>query len=252
MKLSDRMKSYEECYDFKIHTRVPVIVRVDGKGFSKYTKTIKANKPFDESLSQAMTLATNETAAIMEGCVFAYTQSDEASFVLLNDQSEESQPWFGNRLQKIISVAASAFTVNFASKMAGLPRAYFDARVFAVPNKVEAMNYLVWRQQDATRNSIQSSSYYEVGKKVGKKTARQMLEGLDTKKQQELLFSQTGINWDTYATKFKRGIAVYKETFELDVDGNKVQRSRWKIDEEIPIFSSDKDFLKRVLEKKSE
>jgi tRNA(His) 5'-end guanylyltransferase len=34
--------------------------------------------------------------------------------------------------------------------------AQFDARVFQIPQKVEVENYFIWRQQDATRNSISS------------------------------------------------------------------------------------------------
>ena len=249
MKLSDRMKEYEQVYDQTIVRRIPVIVRVDGKGFSKYTKAIKAKKPFDETLAQAMVFSTLQVADSIEGCVFGYTQSDEASFVILNDQSQEATPWVGNRIQKMTSIIASIFTAHFIPKMSGLT-AYFDARVFAVPNLAEAKNYLVWRQQDATRNSIQLASYYEVAGKIGKKTAMKKLHGLNTKEQQELLFKEAGINWNDYPTKFKRGAGVYKETFEKDVDGNKVIRSGWKVDEEIPIFSVEKDFLKKILEKK--
>lgn len=245
------MKEYEQVYDQAIVRRIPVIVRVDGKGFSKFTKQIKCQKPFDEALSQAMVSATMQVADNIEGCIFAYTQSDEASFVILNDQSQESVPWFGNRVQKMASIIASMATAHFNNSLGGgMPSAYFDARVFAVPTLLEAANYLVWRQQDATRNSIQLATYYGVADKIGKKTAMKKLHGLNTKEQQELLFKETGINWNDYPTKFKRGVGFYKETFEKVVDGNKVIRSGWKTDEDIPVFSADKEFLKNILEKK--
>ena len=251
MKLSDRMTEYEQVYDQIIVRRIPVIVRIDGKGFSKYTKIIKAKKPFDESLSTAMASSALQVADRIEGCVFSYTQSDEASFVILNDQSLESIPWFGNRIQKIASITASMFTAHFNSLMSGF-MAYFDARVFAVPDLLEAYNYLIWRQQDATRNSVQLASYYGISNKIGKKTTFKKLHGLNIKQQQELLFSETGINWNDYPDKFKRGIGIYKESFEKDIDGTKVLRSSWKMDENIPIFSSDKEFLKKILERKDE
>ena len=47
--LGDRMKEYESCYGFKIPNRSYVIIRLDGKGFSKYTKAF--DKPFDDLLS---------------------------------------------------------------------------------------------------------------------------------------------------------------------------------------------------------
>ncbi len=198
-----------------------------------------------------MSLSTLQTAEKIEGCVFAYTQSDEASFVVLNDQSQESVPWFGNRIQKMTSIVSSIFTAHFNALMSG-PIAYFDSRVFAVPNLLEVSNYLVWRQQDATRNSVQLSSFYGIANKIGKKTALKKLHGLNTKEQQELLYSETGINWNDYPIKFKRGVGLYKETYEKEINGTKVIRSGWKIDNNIPIFSSDKEFLKNILERKNE
>ena len=56
--LGDRMKEYESCYNLKIPNRSYVIIRLDGKGFSKYTK--KFNKPFDDLLSNVMDAATIE------------------------------------------------------------------------------------------------------------------------------------------------------------------------------------------------
>ncbi|KKL53739.1 hypothetical protein LCGC14_2272460, partial [marine sediment metagenome] len=104
--LGDRMKKYESSYETNIIGRVPVIIRADGKSFSKWTKSINAEKPFDNALSIAMSEAMRATASHIEGCMFGYTQSDEMTFVLRNDQSLESTPWFGNRIQKICSVVS--------------------------------------------------------------------------------------------------------------------------------------------------
>lgn len=247
-KLSERIEEYEQQYDYSIIRRIPVVVRVDGKGFSKYTKLMKVKRPFDEVLSNAMVQSALKVASKIEGCVFSYTQSDEASFILLNDQSLEATPWLGNRVQKIISIVSSMFSVSFNALMTERP-AYFDARVFAVPNITEATNYLISRQNDCTRNSIQLAARYEVAGKLGKNTTLKQLNGLNTKQQQEFLFKETGINWNDYPNKFKRGVGIYKETFEKDIDGEKVLRSAWKIDNEIPIFNSNMEFLQNILKR---
>ena len=51
------------------------VVRLDGRGFSKYTKKMKFNKPFDNDLIQIM---QNVTADLMKQtqASFGYTQSD--------------------------------------------------------------------------------------------------------------------------------------------------------------------------------
>lgn len=257
--MGDRLKRYESAYDQTIIGRVPVIIRLDGKGFSRWTKMIGATKPFDNDLSNNMAYAMQRTAERIEGCLFGFTQSDEITFVLRNDQSLESTPWFSNRIQKMCSITASILTANFNSMYEGredagkIPLAYFDARVFAVPNITEACNTLIWRQQDATKNSISCSTYYECAKKIGKGTARKQMEGLNGKQQQELLFQTTGLNWNDYPAKFKRGIGCYKRlTTHSSIEGPDYTRSEWFIDNELPIFASNQGFLLNILDPKEE
>jgi tRNA(His) guanylyltransferase len=245
--LGDRMKKYERSYENHIIGRVPVIIRLDGKGFSKWTKKAKFDKPFDAKLCSAMSTTMLRTAEKIEGCVFGYTQSDEISFVIKNDQSLESVPWFDNRIQKICSITSSIATAYFNACWNSLDMAFFDARVFAVPSITEVYNYLYWRQNDCTKNSISASCYYEVAKVVGKKTARKLMHGLNQNQQQELLFSKSGINWNDYETKFKRGVGCYRETFVKIVDGNECTRSGLVVDEELPIFTQKRYFLESIV-----
>ncbi len=253
MTLGDRMKAYEQAYDSEIIGRIPVIIRVDGKGFSKWTKKVSAQKPFDEDMSTAMSVAMSNTASNIEGCLFGYTQSDEMTFVLRNDQSLESTPWFGNRIQKICSVVASMVTANFNNAVMVWtkwgdteqlpPLAYFDARVFAVPTVDEIVNCIIWRQNDAVKNSISAACYYEVAKVHGKKTARKLMHGLNQNQQQELLFQEAGINWNDYPVKFKRGIGCFRKEYNTVIDGNECVRSKWIIDENMPILTQRRDYL---------
>jgi tRNA(His) 5'-end guanylyltransferase len=249
--LGDRMKEYERAYDISLTSRLPVIIRLDGKCFSKWTKKAELIKPFDGRLVNLMAEATVKTAEQIEGCRFGYTQSDEITFVLRNDQSLESTPWFGNRLQKICSVASSMVThfFNKGCYFADNP-AFFDARAFLVPNIEEAINCLIWRQNDCTKNSISCATYYEIAKKRGRRTARKLIHGLNQNQQQELLFSETGINWNDYPTSFKRGIGCYRETFVKIVDEEEITRSAWQVEEELSIFTRNRNFLYSVFSNK--
>jgi tRNA(His) 5'-end guanylyltransferase len=253
MDLGDRIKQYEKAYDIYMPSRLPVIVRLDGKGFSKFTKSIKAEKPFDDFFNRAMSYTMGYVAEKVEGCVFAYTQSDEITFVIRNDQSLESTPWFGNRTQKITSIMASMASASFNQYMLSKdsddgtnPLAYFDARVFVVPSWQEAINCLIWRQQDATKNSISAACYYESAEKIGKKTARKMMHGLNQKQQQEMLFQHTGLNWNNYPIRFKRGVGCYKVAKETVQDGKTFVRNSWHIDLELPVFTQDTSFLRGI------
>ena len=171
--LGDRMKLYEGAYRNYLPRRLPVIIRIDGCHFHTFTRGLK--KPFDKVFIETMLLTTKSLCENIMGCKFGYTQSDEISLLLTNNDTFETQPWFDNNINKIVSVSASMASMFFNKYwienvekfyIAGVlddynkafyngkaNTAYFDARVFVVPPH-EVNNYFIWRQQDATRNSI--------------------------------------------------------------------------------------------------
>lgn len=187
--LGDRMKNnYENITRYYLTRRMPVIIRVDGRSFHTFTKGFK--KPFDDVLVKTMQDTMKYLCENIQGCVLGYTQSDEISLILTDYAEFTTDAWFGNNLQKMCSVSASmatlAFNKFFSEQVQDfmyaccddfgddvLPEkqndyelahnvyfnklytAMFDSRVFTIP-KEEVCNYFIWRQQDSTRNSIQS------------------------------------------------------------------------------------------------
>src|SRR5574343_592926 len=157
--LGDRIKTYENSYRIKLPIRLPVIIRIDGKSFHQYTKNFK--RPIDERFIHIMDETAKYCCSNIQGCQIAYVQSDEISFLLTNYKNLNTQSWFDNNLQKIVSISAglaSAFFTNFSycvlNEKSDLFNkiAIFDSRAFVIP-KEEVNNYFLWRQQDATRNS---------------------------------------------------------------------------------------------------
>jgi len=100
--LGDRQKDYEQYYDQRILRRLPLIIRVNGNGFSRVTK--KLARPFCPIMLRLMSNTMLETAKSIQGCVFAYHQSDQITFVIRNDQSLDTEPWFSNKIQKVTSI----------------------------------------------------------------------------------------------------------------------------------------------------
>lgn len=256
MKLGDRMKQYEYVTRTYLPCRMPVIVRIDGRSFHTFTKGF--TKPFDALLSDAMARTASKLLESVEGCVFAYAQSDEISLLLKNDQTLETNAWFDNNLSKIISLSASIATLYFNRYFAESMDAYeenwnidekvmnayykaidkgatFDARAFVIPEG-EVVNYFIWRQEDATKNSIQMVAQANFPHK--------QLQGLNCSQLQEKLFQEKGINWgEDTLTKYKRGIAVYKKEIEVETPNGVVMRNKAFIDEGIPIFTQDRKFI---------
>ena len=276
--LGDRMKNnYENISRYYLTRRMPVIIRIDGKAFHTFTRGFK--KPFDDILVSTMQDTMKYLCENIQGCVLGYTQSDEISLVLTDYAELTTDAWFGNNLQKMCSVSASmatlAFNKFFSSRVQEfmydccdefgddvLPEkqndyelahnvyfkkfnaAMFDSRVFTIP-KEEVCNYLIWRQQDATRNSIQSVGQANFSQKE--------LHGKSCNNIQDMLMLQKSINWNDYSTTLKRGsccIKIDDGITKYDEVGNicdYIPSSKWVIDNEIPIFSQDRNYIEKLI-----
>ena len=257
--LGDRMKNnYENISRYYLTRRMPIIIRLDMKAGHTFTKGM--NKPFDDIFVKTMQDTMKYLCENIQGCVLGYTQSDEISLVLVDYAELTTDAWFGNNLQKMCSVSASMATMAFNKFFYGnMPAdeensgtyykalekgAMFDSRVFTIP-KEEVCNALIWRQQDATRNSIQSVGQANFSQKE--------LHGKSCNNIQDMLMIQKGINWNDYATTLKRGsccIKVDDGLTEYDEAGNicgYTQRSKWIIDNEIPIFSQDRNYIEKLI-----
>lgn len=265
--LCDRMKNYENVTRTYLTRRMPVIIRLDGKAFHSFTRGFK--KPFDEIFVKSMQDTMKYLCENIQGCILGYTQSDEITLVLVDYQSRESDAWFDNNIQKMVSVSASMATLAFNNSFRRncldyfgtvenfdtddycntlLKRIYtamFDSRVFTLP-KEEVVNCLIWRQQDAVRNSIQS---------VGQANfSPQQLHCKSCNQIQDMLFVDKIINWNDYPSTLKRGSCCIKKPVVVqqvvdfgDDESTTVTRNKWVIDNEIPIFTQDKDYVNRLV-----
>ncbi len=236
--LGNRMKGYELATRTSLPRRMPVIVRVDGKAFHSYTR--KCARPFDYRFAAAMDLVAKTLCEEMQGAVLAYVQSDEVSVLLHNYKRHATAAWFDNEVQKIVSVAASiagsTMTLESYNVFGGdVVPAYFDARVFVLP-EADVCNYFIWRQQDATRNSIQMSAQalYSPAEMYRKNTS-----------ELQDMMHEKGVNWNEYSTRYKRGRCVERELYSAGDDA--AVRSRWVMNSETPIFSTTRDYIERHL-----
>lgn len=269
-EFGDRMKGYEAVWDTKLPARMPVILRLDGNSFSKFTKSF--NKPFDERMWQAMTAASKAVLDYCSGAQIAYHQSDEITILLRNDQTLNTQTFLANRIQKIASLCASTASVNFNEKIkeTGATRrnAIFDCRVFVVPDS-EVNNVFYWRQQDCFKNFVSTSAWHLLGEKFGKKKTFRMLQGVNTRGKIELVYNSCDVDLlDYFDRKWQYGTSIYKKesthilkdiitedhakklvSKEIDIE-KEVTRSYWFVDTEIPKFSDDKNFIERLLKEK--
>ena len=188
------MKQYEESYEFTLPLSSPVILRLDGHNFSRFTAHFC--RPFDQRIHDAMISTCSDLLKYFPQATVAYTQSDEITLVF-----PAGVQVFNERVQKLSSLAASYCSVRFNAHLATfltanpepkvkhtayekLGTAHFDARFFAVPSVEEALNCLLWRcRGDAMRNSINAFAHtLYSNKQMHKKTVKELLVMMENEK----------------------------------------------------------------------
>lgn len=250
-----RMKHYyENIPQNRLVRRIPVIIRLDGRAFHTFTKGLR--KPFDNVLQMAMMDTMRYLCENVQGCVLGYTQSDEITLLLIDYQKLESQAWFDYEVQKLCSVSASMATMAFNKAFREYAEAWrtdhidcwemsdedntyfnnlyiamesgatFDSRCFNIP-KEEVTNLLYWRQSDAMRNSIQMLGRAHF--------SHRRLHGKSCQDIRFMLEEEKQIDWYTHLPIHQqRGSCCIKESYIE----NGAQRSRWIIDNNIPVFKN--------------
>lgn len=257
-ELGKRMKIYEAVSKTRLVRRMPVAIRLDGKAFHSFTCGMR--KPFDKVLITTMQETMKYLCENIQGCVLGYTQSDEITLILIDYKKINSSAWFDDEVQKMCSISASMATMAFNKFFAKNVKneifeyktgfvhqcvefqqemekyhtvlnnavekgAMFDSRVFNIP-KEEVTNLVLWRQLDATRNSIQMVGQANFSHKE--------LQGKSCNQIQDMLHEQRNINWNNYPTTYKRGSCCIKVQTADEQDN--IIRSKWIIDNDIPIF----------------
>jgi len=187
---------------------LPLLARLDGRAFHTFTRDLR--RPFDEAMSRCM-IETTRTLIQKCSALVGYTQSDEITLAWYEPSQSASDYEFDGRFQKLTSVLAGLASVRFLqlvieqlpAKAAELP--HFDCRVWQVPTLADAAEAFVWREDDATKNSITMAAcaYY----------SDRELDGKHSAQKQEMLW-QKGVNWSDYPAFFKRGTYLQRRTFE--------------------------------------
>lgn len=261
--LGDRMKEF---YEFRSQQYLPrrtnILMRLDGVGFSKFTRGL--DEPFDASFVQAMDRTAMELCRFIQGAKCAFVQSDEITILICDYDNITTSAWFDNSVQKMVSVAAGKATAVFNREFAHKTKdvdAYFDARVFVIPLAEEVVNCFLWRQQDCTRNSLSTvaQTLYSSSQLHGKNASA--LNQLIFEKGEELriimmdngtlpeeLWEKPNLNWNDLPAGLKRGRLIKRViNTKTDDAGNLVSaRSAW-VSHPAPLFNIEREAILSLL-----
>lgn len=185
--LGDLLKAQErEEAGRKADPYLPLMARIDGKCFSKFTRGLE--RPFDPRFVKLMVETTKHLVEESEA-LLGYCQSDEITLFWNTEKEKYSnrEYWFGGKFQKLTSVlagtASSFFSANVPEFLPEKQGKYpvFDARVWNVPDLEHVFKNFFWRWKDCQKNSVSMyARHFFSHKSLQGKTSTEMRELLRT------------------------------------------------------------------------
>lgn len=201
--LGDKCKYFESLETSrKAMKGLPLMARLDGIAFHTFTKGLK--RPYHQGLCDLM-ISTAKRLVEETHAIIGYTQSDEITLTWYVPADSPGEYMHGGKYQKLCSRLAAIATGHFNHHISMIPEKVsapiqlFDCRIWQVPSLDEAFLSYLWRERDATKNSITmaAGAYY----------SHRELHGKNSADKHDMLHEK-GVNWNDYPSHFKRGTYV--------------------------------------------
>ena len=207
------VKSFENKNDLLKNTYI--VIRIDGKGFTKFTDAHQYKKPNEIKGIRIMVLAAISVMESFPEIFLAYGQSDEFSFAF-----KKNAKLYNRRHEKIltnlVSQFTSAFVFNWSKVFVNGPELKyppcFDGRVVLYPSFQNLKDYFSWRYVDCHINDLYNTTFWALVQegKISKDEAHQKLKGTLSNDKNEILFSQFNINYNNQPEVYKKGSLIIR------------------------------------------
>lgn len=199
-----------------------ILVRVDGKGFHKFSQEYEFDKPNDLRALRVMNETAQRLVEAFPDIMMAYGDLDEYSFLL-----RKECVLYERREMKLITLFASMMSANYLMEwnkefpekpilQHKLP--VFDARAVVYPLLQHVRDYFSWRQVDCHINNLYNTVFWALVLKgnMTPKEAENRLIGTVASDKNEILYSQFNINYNNEPEIFKKGTIILREFQETD------------------------------------
>ena len=207
------VKSFENKNDLLKNTYI--VIRIDGKGFTKFTDAHQYKKPNEIKGIKVMVLAAISVMESFPEIFLAYGQSDEFSFAF-----KKNAKLYNRRHEKILTNVVSQFTSAFVFNwpkifVNGPELKYppcFDGRVVLYPSFQNLKDYFSWRYVDCHINDLYNTTFWALVQeaKLSKDEAHKKLKGTLSNDKNEILFSQFNINYNNEPEVYKKGTLLIR------------------------------------------
>jgi len=233
--LDAMMRKFEVANDACVPPGMYMIVRLDGRGFSKLLRELNGdNEPYGEDFRDHMVVAASEIMRSGIQALYGHVHGDEISILL-----HPSDNSFGRKLRKLNSVLASTASAALSLRLARL--VCFDCRVSQIPNLPDVVNYFRWRAADAERNCLAGYCQWVLQcRGLSAKEIATETHGMGLAAQRRLLWQAQGIEFSDLPSWKRRGVALTWETYYRELvshetgDLVQLQRRRLQVTLAIP------------------
>ncbi|PVH75327.1 tRNAHis guanylyltransferas-like protein Thg1 [Cadophora sp. DSE1049] len=193
-----------------------IVVRIDGRGFHKFSNKYAFEKPNDRRALDLMNAAAMAVMNELPDIVIAYGISDEYSFVF-----HKTCALFERRSSKLVTTIVSTFTAyyvhlwstHFPDLPLTAPLPSFDGRAVQYPSVQNLRDYMSWRQVDCHINNLYNTTFWALIQNGGfdAKSAEKELAGSLSADKNEILFSRFKINYNNEPEIYKKGSVVFRD-----------------------------------------
>ena len=251
--LRERQEIFESATDYSLSWRVPIIIRITLKSHKRLIDNL--GLPYSVDFADLMSQTMLYVITNIQDALFGYYHTDEITLVLRNDKEKDTIPWHNNNLQKMVSTVASLATLGFyhskelfADTINLNGDALFDVKIFTLPSIPEAVNHLILHQSYCMGNAVTEAAAFELSEKFETSKVYSLIKEKSFEEKRKLLLNHCGIDFfEYYPVSFYHGSAVYKEPTVIKTKNNSVTRNKWYINDELPNFVENKDFLFNIL-----
>ncbi|VBB71593.1 Putative tRNA(His) guanylyltransferase [Podospora comata] len=207
------VKNFEQPDNLLLNTWI--VVRIDGRGFTKFSSKYGFEKPNDRRALDLMNAAAQAVMYEIPEVTIAYGISDEYRLRL----PQVMHP-LRKTLNKLVTTIVSTFSsyyihlwsIYFPDTPLSPPLPSFDGRAVCYPSVQNLRDYMSWRQVDCHINNLYNTTFWALIQKggMGNLEAEELLKGTYAADKNEILFSKFGINYNNEPEIYKKGSVVFR------------------------------------------
>ncbi|KAK7985398.1 tRNA-His guanylyltransferase, partial [Apiospora saccharicola] len=196
-----------------------IVVRIDGKGFTKLCAKYGFEKPNDRRALDLMNAAAKAVMTEISDIIVSYGVSDEYRLALYT--TEERVNWFLPWYRPSLHTMSTSGRHTSPDMPLAPPLPSFDGRAVCYPSVQNMRDYMSWRQVDCHINNLYNTTFWTLIQqgRMGATEAEEFLKGTLSKDKNEILFSKFHMNYNNEPEIFKKGSVVFRD-YELVEPGS--------------------------------